>query len=168
MAPIQAVIFDFDDTLADTLSGRLGALRAAALQVLKVDLTEESLTAVHSRSNLESQMAVLAGGRASVAEQLVEAYRQLYYDPESEPPSLFAGVDSVLSRLRTNGVRLALVTSRHRVGADGNPNRGVLWELKRMGRADLFEVVDWVRGFGRSQAGSRSFFGLPVEAEANW
>ena len=38
-------------------------------------------------------------------------------------------------------MRLALVISRHRTGAKGNPNHGVLWELLRMGRAGLFEVV---------------------------
>ncbi len=134
-------VFDFDDTLVDTLPKRADTFCEVARHVLSLDLTlAEALTVIRSSSNVESQMATLAGERGPVVEQLLAEYRDRYYHPESKPPAFFAGIAPALSCLRTRGTRLALVTSRHRIGVY-NSNHGVTWELQRMGQADLFEVV---------------------------
>ena len=138
---VGTFVFDFDDTLVDTLSKRAHTFREVARHVLGRDLTlAEALTVIRSSSNAESQMATLAGERGPVVEQLLAEYRNRYYHPDSEPPTLFAGIAPALSFLRARRCRLALVTSRHRIGVY-NSNHGVTWELQRMGQADLFEVV---------------------------
>lgn len=135
-------MFDFDDTLADTMLGRIATFQATAAQVLGLDLTpEQALDVIRSGSNLEQQMAGLAGGNPDVAKDLLEAYRVRYYHPDREPLALFPGLAAAISDLRSTGVRLALVTSRHRAGANGNPVRGVAWELERMGQSKLFQVI---------------------------
>ena len=142
MARVQAMIFDFDETLADTLPERVGTIRAAVQQVLSRDLTpQQALEVIRSGSNLESQMALLSDGNEAIAGQLVEVYRQQYFHTGRAPLLLFPGMAKALEYLQGSGVRLALVTSRHRTGANGEPARGVLWELQRMGLSSLFEVV---------------------------
>lgn len=138
---VGTFVFDFDDTLVDTLSKRADTFCQVARHVLGFDLTlVEALTVIRSSSNAEGQMATLAGERGPVVDQLLAEYRDRYYHPDSEPPTLFAGIARALSHLRAMGIRLALVTSRHRIGVY-NSNHGVTWELQRMGQADLFEVV---------------------------
>ena len=142
IAGVQAVIFDFDETLADTLPGRIVAVREAAQQVLGHDVTpEQVLEVIHGSSNLESQMACLAGGDTTTTEQLLDVFRHRYYRLDRAPLSLYPGMAEALAHLQISGVRLALVTSRYRAGANGNPIRGVLWELQRMGLESTFEVV---------------------------
>ena len=68
MAPGQAFMFDFDETFADTLPGRLDTLVATGRHVLGLDLTPaKALEVIRSGSNFESQMAMLAGGQGPIA-----------------------------------------------------------------------------------------------------
>ena len=138
---VKAFVFDFDDTLADTLSGRANTLWATARQVLGRDLTvDEATRVIRTDSNSESQMATLAGTTGPIVELMLKDFRERYYRPERKPLRFFPGIDPALSSLRASGFRLALVTSRHRIGV-GNTNHGVMRELERMGQAGLFEVV---------------------------
>jgi phosphoglycolate phosphatase-like HAD superfamily hydrolase len=129
---VQAVIFDFDDTMSDTLPGRILTVQEAVRQVLE---------GIRGSSNIESQMVHLSGGNRAMAEHMVEVFRHLYYDSGRASLSLFPGMAEALEHLQNSGMRLALVTSRHRAGANGKPTHGVLWELQRMGLSNLFEVV---------------------------
>ena len=130
MAGVQAVIFDFDETLADTLPERIATVRETARQVLGRDVTPEHvLEVIQGSSNSESQMARLSDGDTTIAKQLLNVFRHRYYHPERAPLPLFHGMAEVLAHLQTRGIRLALVTSRHRTGANGVPTHGVLWEL---------------------------------------
>ena len=85
-------------------------------------------------------MAALAGTSGPIVELMLRVFRERYYRPERKPLRFFPGIGPALSSLRISGFRLALVTSRHRIGVDNN-NHGVMWELERMGQAGLFEVV---------------------------
>lgn len=139
---IRTIILDFDETLADTLPGRILAMREAAQQVLGHDLMPgRALEVIQSGSNLESQMASLSNGNSATAEQLIEVYRQRYYRSDRAPLTLFPGMAEVLADLQSSDLRLAVVTSRYRAGANGEPSRGVLWELQRMELEGLFEVI---------------------------
>ena len=138
---VRAFVFDFDDTLVDTLLDRANTLCAVARHVLGLDLTvDEVIKVFRSDSNAESQMATLAGTAGPVVDRLLEEYRERYYSPDRKPPCFFPSIGPALSSLRASGFRLALVTSRHRIGVD-NRNHGVMWELERMDEVDLFEVV---------------------------
>lgn len=138
---VKAFVFDFDDTLVDTLPDRANTLCAAARHVLGLDLTvDEAIKVMGSDSNAEGQMATLAGTAGPVVQRLLKEYRERYYSPDRKPLSFFPGVGPALTSLRASGFRLALVTSRHRIGFD-NTNHGVMRELERMGKAGLFDVV---------------------------
>ena len=138
---VRALVFDFDDTLVDTLSGRADALCETARHVLGLELTvDEAAGVFRSDSNSEGQMAALAGTTGPIVELMLRFFRERYYRPARKPPRLFPGIGPALSSLRASGFRLALVTSRHRFGVDNN-SHGVMGELERMGQAGLFEVV---------------------------
>src|SRR5438552_2065954 len=94
----SAVLFDFDETLAETLPDRLAAYRAAFRECLGKELSDEQLhKALLSASNLEAQMECLGG--AEVAPALIKAYRVHYYGPEGPPVKLFTGVQDCLYAL---------------------------------------------------------------------
>ena len=131
-----------------------------AQHILGLDLTlADALTVIRSSCNTASQMATLAGTRGPDVEQLLSEFRDRYYHPDSEPPSLFAGIAPALSYLQASGIRLALVTSRHRIGVNVT-NHGVMWELQRMGQADLFEVVIGYEDSVSHKPGPRPISGL--------
>lgn len=139
--PIRAVIFDFDDTLADSMPPRVTALSRVLTAHLERALpTHEVVDVIRGGPNIEAQLAGYLGEGDHIA-PLVEAYRSHYYHPERPPVPVYPGLAEVLRALPGRGVRVAMVTSRYRLGANGNPVWGVGWELKLMGMTDLFEVV---------------------------
>lgn len=138
---IRAVIFDFDGTIADSLPARVQALRDCLSLHFGREVTFiEAHGVVHSASHLEEQLR-RATGDSTAVRRLVQLYRERYYQPDRPPLPAYAGVREALQRLREQGVAVALVTSRYRVGAAGNPAWSVVWELDRMGLARAFDVV---------------------------
>jgi phosphoglycolate phosphatase-like HAD superfamily hydrolase len=108
-------------------------MREAAQQVLDYDLNPaQALEVIQGGSNLESQMDNLSNGNNTTAEQLIKVFRHCYYRSDRAPLTLFSGMAEVLSSLQNSDMQLAVVTSRYRVGANGEPTYGVLWELQRM------------------------------------
>ena len=82
----KAVILDFDETVAETITGRIVALREAARVVLDLEMTAAKAREVlHTASNLEAQMAQLASGRPWAVQRLLDTYREFYYRPDRPP-----------------------------------------------------------------------------------
>lgn len=139
---LRALILDFDETMADTIAARSEAFQKAALHVLGKEITvAQARGALLSSSNVEGQMTLLADGRTSAISALVDTYREHVYRPERAPLALYPGMAEALAALTTAGIRLGLVTSRYRIGPNGNAAWGVHGELQRMGRGDVFEVI---------------------------
>ena len=138
MTPIDAVLFDLDDTLFDQRVWLDGAWRAVAqaahAQQPGVDTEElfDALVAVAAEGSDRGRIIDRALSRIDAivvaVAPLVDAFRA--HRPPVLPP--FPGVGIALSRLRTR-VPLALVT-------DGDP-RVQLAKLHALGLRDAFSVV---------------------------
>ncbi len=106
-----AVLFDFDGTLVDTTEMIHQSMRHATSSVLgRDDIPREILLANVGRP-LPRQMELID---AAKAESLLEAYRNHHEEYHDDLIGEFPGVEESLSRLRSAGTKVAVVTSKRR------------------------------------------------------
>ncbi len=104
-----AVLFDFDGTLVDTTEMIHQSMRHAASTVLdRDDIPRETLLA-NVGQPLPRQMELID---AEKAELLLEAYRSHHEENHDALIREFPGIEGSLSRLRSAGVKVAVVTSK--------------------------------------------------------
>ena len=136
-----AVIFDFDDTLANSFPTRVAALQRCLSDQLERPISSvEATRTINSAPYIDDQLLWMLGDDPAIP-SLVQAYRHHYYHPERAPLEAFEGIRDALSALERQRVSLALVTSRYRTGAAGNPQWSVVHELERMGLSEWFAAI---------------------------
>jgi phosphoglycolate phosphatase len=114
----QALVFDWDGTLIDSIARIANSLQLAGEKVCGVKVSaaaardviglglHEAVTQLHPELGAEDITAIS------------EAYKQHYlYESEIEAP-LFDGVIDLLDNLRTRGFTLAIATGKSRTGLD--------------------------------------------------
>jgi pyrophosphatase PpaX len=111
---LKAALFDFDGTLVDTTDLIYQSMRHAAGQVLGREVAREILMA-NVGQPLPRQMELLS---AEHAEALLDSYRLHNEENHDALIKEFPGVESSLARLRSAGVRVAVVTSKRRFSVD--------------------------------------------------
>ncbi|MGH3144712.1 MAG: HAD hydrolase-like protein [Rubrobacter sp.] len=106
---LKAALFDFDGTLVDTTEMIHQSMRHAASTVLgRDDVPRETLLA-NVGQPLPRQMELID---ADKAELLLEAYRRHHEEHHDALIQEFPGVEGSLSRLRSAGLKVAVVTSK--------------------------------------------------------
>ncbi len=106
---LRAALFDFDGTLVDTTELIHQSLRHATGEVLgRDDIPRETLLA-HVGQPLPRQMELID---AEKAEMLLESYRLYNEEHHDALIAEFPGVEDALARLRSAGVKVAVVTSK--------------------------------------------------------
>ncbi len=156
---IEAIVFDFDDTIVDSRAERISTLQSAASIVLRRTVAHaEIISAIKDGSSLQDQASIIvergerrqSGYRkvqfsidrhTATVNALITEYRRRYFSADRAPLTRFPGIEQALTSLQTLGIRLALVTSRPRMDPVEGPARGVNWELDRIGMGSVFEVV---------------------------
>ena len=113
-APYPVWLFDFDGTLVDTAAVIRDCYRHAAVEVLGDDLPDEVVAENMSRTLREASLAV-AGPRA---DEFFDVYRSHSLALHAEEVAAYEGVTEMLWRLRDDGCRLGIVTSKLRVAVD--------------------------------------------------
>jgi pyrophosphatase PpaX len=109
---LTAVLFDFDGTLVDTTEMIHQSMRHATSSVLgREDIPRETLLA-NVGQPLPRQMELID---TENAESLLEAYRSHHERHHDALIREFPGVEESLSRLRSAGIKVAVVTSKRRV-----------------------------------------------------
>jgi pyrophosphatase PpaX len=103
-----AIVFDLDGTLIDTIPLILASHRHAVRTVLGRDVRDDELRAGIGRPLLE-QMHDFDPVRA---QELHDTYRRWNHANTAEYLRPFDGIDEVLRRLRADGARLAVATSK--------------------------------------------------------
>jgi pyrophosphatase PpaX len=107
---LRAALFDFDGTLVDTTELIYQSMRHATGEILGKDLPREILLA-NVGQPLPRQMELLDAERA---EALLESYRLHNEEHHDALIQEFPGVEASLARLRSAGVKVAVVTSKRR------------------------------------------------------
>lgn len=140
----DAVLFDLDGTLLDTPDGIARTLHAVIGEAGH-EVADSEVRATIGRPLAESLAGLL---RRDVADpevrEAVTRYRKLF-DEWVVPVAaelVYPGVPELLARLRDRGLRLGVVTSKSKAGAD---------EL--LGAADLLGTVDVVIGSDLTERG---------------
>jgi pyrophosphatase PpaX len=111
---LRAALFDFDGTLVDTTDLIYQSMRYAAGEVLGREISREVLMA-NVGQPLPRQMELLS---AEHAEALLDSYRLHNEENHDALIKEFPGVEESLARLRSAGVRVAVVTSKRRFSVD--------------------------------------------------
>ena len=112
---LTAVLFDFDGTLVDTTEMIHQSMRHATSSVLgREDIPRETLLA-NVGQPLPRQMELID---TENAESLLEAYRSHHEQHHDALIREFPGVEESLSRLRSAGIKVAVVTSKRRVSVE--------------------------------------------------
>ncbi len=110
-----AVLFDFDGTLVDTTEMIHQSMRHAASTVLgRKDIPRETLLAYVGQP-LQRQMERIDAEKAGL---LLEAYRRHHEENHDALIDEFPGIVEALSRLRSAGTKVAVVTSKRRVSVE--------------------------------------------------
>ena len=112
---LSAALFDFDGTLVDTTELIHQSLRHATQSILgRDDIPRETLLA-HVGQPLPRQMELID---AEKAELLLESYRRYNEENHDALIAEFPGIERSLDRLRSAGVKVAVVTSKRRFSVE--------------------------------------------------
>ncbi|WP_317392463.1 HAD-IA family hydrolase [Slackia piriformis] len=110
MPILDTVLFDNDGTLVDTYDLILESFHHAVRNVLGHDIADEKLMAKVGQP-LSTQMWDFTDDPA-VHEELLLTYREFNHRIHDERVSLFPGVREGLERLREEGLKMGVVTSK--------------------------------------------------------
>lgn len=108
---IEAVLFDFDGTLADTIPHILASFRHASADIFGQALPDEVLLR-DVGIPLAQQMLVLSQGDTAIADALLASYRAFNHTTHDAMVRLFPGAIEVLSAVRDHGMPMGVVTSK--------------------------------------------------------
>ena len=112
---LSAALFDFDGTLVDTTEMIHQSMRHAASSVLGCDDIPRETLLANVGQPLPRQMELID---AEKAELLLEAYRRHHEEHHDDLIGEFPGVEDALARLRSAGVKVAVVTSKRLVSVE--------------------------------------------------
>jgi pyrophosphatase PpaX len=110
-----AALFDFDGTLVDTTEMIHQSMRHATSSVLGRDHIPRETLLANVGQPLPRQMELID---AEKAELLLEAYRGHHEEHHDALIGEFPGVEEALSRLRSAGIKVAVVTSKRRLSVE--------------------------------------------------
>jgi pyrophosphatase PpaX len=135
---ITTVVFDFDDTIADTLPAREDAMRRTfeTAGVSTLDIEEY----MRSQRGVPLQVALDAfdNGRGSKMD-LLDIYRTAYWHRGPGFVFTYEGVPEMLSGLLAAGLRMGVLTSKaHNIDVGGR-QAGTVVELEELGLSSMFE-----------------------------
>ena len=137
---IAAVLWDFDDTLVDSLPARVHALTQVFHDANIRGVDPEGFLLSIAGKTLQATLPPLAESHGS-ASDLFEQYRRIYWTKKPSSLRLYPGIEAALDGLQQRGVLLAIVTSKGRsLDVEGIP-AGVSAELEELGIAGRFPVV---------------------------
>ena len=136
---IAAVLWDFDDTLVDSLPARAHAL-ARVFQEANIQDVDPKRFLLRLAGTLEASLVNLAESRGWSVD-LFDRFRRIYWTKEPGTLRLYPGIGDVLDGLEQRGVLLAIVTLKSRSLDVEGIRAGVSAELEDLGVADRFPVV---------------------------
>lgn len=129
----QAVIFDWDGTLVDSVDHIAQSLMLAAAELNYPYRDLEQCRNIVGLGMVEALERLYPGITREEMQTLRQAYGVHFFSRETLPENVFAGASALLDRLRSRGHRLAVATGKSRPGLDKG--------LHSSGLADYFEIT---------------------------
>jgi len=108
---MKAIFFDFDGTIADTAPAVVLAMRNAFRMMGRDVPTEEQVRATIGLP-LEAALAKLSGEDEAAVAELAATYRSQFAEGDPIDAVIYPGVPETLARLKSQGIRMAICTSR--------------------------------------------------------
>jgi phosphoglycolate phosphatase/pyrophosphatase PpaX len=139
-APLTTVLFDFDDTLADSFRARVDALSQAFSGAGISHLSPVDFFHNLNGGQLETALADVEA-ETGVGQGLMARYRDAYWTKESGMLTVYPGVRQLLQELASRGIKLGVVTQKGRDIEVGGRRAGVVAEMAELGILDLFLVI---------------------------
>ena len=134
------MLWDFDDTLVDSLPARVHALGQVFRDANIQDVDPERFLLSIAGKTLQATLPPLAESHGS-ATDLFERYRRIYWTKKPGTLRLYPGIEGALDGLQRRGVLLAIVTSKGRSLEVEGVQAGASAELEGLGIAGRFPVV---------------------------
>lgn len=125
----SVALFDLDGTLVDSREIIYQCMKHALVDTYGLSLTREQLLSGVGLTLLE-QMNIFC---PHDPEGAAHAYRSYFFDQGSPLAPAYPGIDEQLKTLRSQGVRMAVITSKHKQTAYDN--------LKGVGIENYFEYL---------------------------
>ena len=142
---LQAIMFDLDGTMVDTM-GDFDVALNAMLRDLQLPAIERGVIQQlvgKGSEHLIRQTLAHVGASANLYEQAFASYQQQYGEINGEYSALYPGVREGLQHMASWGVPLACLTNKPQIHAE------VL--LQRLGIADFFQCVFGGDAFARKK-----------------
>jgi phosphoglycolate phosphatase-like HAD superfamily hydrolase len=136
---IQAVLFDLDDTLLDSLKARVHALERVFSEN-RIALNAHDFIFGLNGSPFREALKELERNY-NIGEDLFNQYRRAYWFNSQDALALYPGVKEMLVKLKAEGYLLSIVTSKMHDTVFEGCRIGCAGELEKMGIADLFLKV---------------------------
>jgi pyrophosphatase PpaX len=137
---LSAVLFDLDDTLLDSLDARIKTLQSVFTRANITHPKAEQLLLSLKGTPLKDALAKLEVS-LKIKDNLFEDYRRTYWINKPGRIRLYPGVELMLERLHSRGIKLGVVTQKTRLFDIDGHSAGALKELEELGIASLFSVV---------------------------
>ena len=136
----EAVIFDLDDTLLDSISARVISLQRVFTSAGITEQDAERFLRDLQGTSLSAALAQLAKD-LGIGGDLFLDYRRTYWTKEQGILKLYPGIKQMLNKLHKYGLKLGVVTTKAvNVEFEGDVI-GAGQELQELGIADLFSVL---------------------------
>lgn len=130
MERIKAVIFDLDGTLANTLPLCISAFRQSIEPLIKRTISDNEIIATFGPSE-EGTIMALAPDHYDKG---VADYLHFYESLHKMCPAPFDGIKDLLTTLKHNNVRIAMVTGKGKYSTDIS--------LSKLGLTHYFEIIE--------------------------
>lgn len=140
LSHVRAVLFDFDDTLVETLPGRQAAIGRAFEEAGVTSPTAAEF--VQSINGLTFNAPFAELDRIYGRElRLLDRYRAAYWLHEAENAPTYQGIAAMLQALHDAGRSLALATSKVREFEVQGRRVGATYQIERSGLSGFFPIV---------------------------
>ena len=137
---IAAVLWDFDDTMVDSLPARAHALTRVFQDANIQNVDPKCFLLSLAGKTLQASLPLLTGSQDS-ARNLFEQYRSIYWTKKPSTVRMYPGIEAVLDDLEQRCILSAIVTSKARSMDVEGVRAGVSAELEDLGVAGRFPVV---------------------------
>lgn len=128
----DAVLFDFDGTIAETGEGIFNGIRRA-LELMGVTPPEDEKLRYFVGPPLQESFSVICGFDNEQSTEAIRLYREYYAETGIYELHLYDGMEQLFRKLKDAGVKLAVASAK--------PEIYLKKIVERFGMSDLFEGI---------------------------